>query len=201
MQVHVAANSLPDDTKAKRILNRALELMSQVTEEGRNALRGLRTSASPSLELEQAFAQVKQEYAVQAKAGEEPGFRVVVEGSRQPLHPLLRDDIYRIGREALLNAFRHAQARNVEVELSYSPRQLRVQVSDDGRGIDPQILNQGRDGHFGLPGMRERAEQIGARLRVYSSAAAGTRIELCVPGHVAFQGRAKRSWWFGGRSR
>jgi signal transduction histidine kinase len=199
MQVHVAADSLPADIKAKRILTRALDLMSQVTEEGRKALRGLRTSGSPSLELEQAFAQVRQEYAGQAKTGEEPGFRVVVEGSRQPLHPLLRDDIYRIGREALINAFRHAQARNVEVELNYSPRQLRIQVRDDGRGIDPQILNQGRDGHFGLPGMRERAEQIGARLHVYSSAAAGTRIELRVPGHVAFQGRSRRIWWFGKR--
>jgi ligand-binding sensor domain-containing protein/signal transduction histidine kinase len=200
MQVHVAADSLPDDTKAKRILTRALDLMSQVTQEGRNALRGLRASGSPSLELEQAFAQVQQEYAVQVQAGEQPGFRVVVEGLRQPLRPLLRDDIYRIGREALINAFRHAQARNVEVELNYSPRQLRIQVSDDGRGIDPQILQQGRDGHFGLPGMRERAEQIGARLYVYSSTTAGTKIELCVPGHVAFQSRPRRAWWFGKRS-
>ena len=79
----------------------------------------------------------------------------------------------------------------VEVELKYSPSQLRLLVRDDGSGIEPQILNAGRDGHWGLSGMRERAEEIGARLRLFSSAAVGTEVELSVPAHVAFEGHSR----------
>src|SRR5262249_19189416 len=138
MQVHVAADSLPADSSAKPTLTRAQQLMRQVIDEGRNAVRGLRSSDSMSLDLEQAFSQMPQELG--PHSGQAAGFRVIVEGQQQPLHPLLRDDVYRIGREALINAFRHARAKHVEVELKYSPSQLRLLVRDDGGGIDPQIL-------------------------------------------------------------
>jgi signal transduction histidine kinase len=175
--------------------------MRQVIEEGRNAVRGLRSSGSASLDLEQAFLRVPEEFMPHGEAREAIGFRIIVEGQRRPLRPLLRDDAYRIGREALINAFRHARAKNIEVELNYSPSQLRILVRDDGCGIDPHILKSGRDGHWGLSGMRERAEQIGARLHVYSSAAAGTEVQLSVPGHVAFQGHSRRRLrWFGKRN-
>ncbi len=197
MQIHVATDSLPADSPAKPTLTRALQLMRQVIDEGRNAVRGLRSTGSVSFDLEHVFSQVPQEVVSHAKTGEEVGFRVIVEGEQKPLHPLLRDDIYRIGREALINAFRHARAKNIEIELKYSPSRLRVLVRDDGCGIEPHILESGRDGHWGLPGMRERAEQIGARLHVYSSAVAGTEVELSVPGHVAFQGHSRRGLqWF-----
>ena len=201
MQVHVAVDGLPQDSPVKPILTRALQLMRQVVEEGRNAVRGLRSSGSVSHNLEHVFSRVQQELVPDAKGGEQIGFRVIVEGQQQPLHPLLRDDVYRIGREALINAFRHARAKNIEVELKYSPSHLRILVRDDGCGIEPQILTSGRDGHWGLSGMRERAEQIGARLHVYSSATAGTEVELSVPGHVAFEGHSSRGlWWFGKRN-
>jgi signal transduction histidine kinase len=201
MQVHVATDSLPADSPAKPTLTRALQLMRQVIEEGRNAVRGLRSSDSLSLDLEVAFSRVQQEVVPHGSTQEIIGFRVIVEGQQKPLHPLLRDDVYRIGREALINAFRHARARNIEVELKYSPSQLRILVRDDGCGIDPHILKSGRDGHWGLSGMRERAEQIGARLRVYTSVAMGTEVELSVPGHVAFQGHARHGLrWFGKRN-
>jgi len=119
---------------------------------------------------------------------------VIGKGQRRPLRPFTRDDIYRIGREALINAFRHARAKNIEIEVTYLPGELRVLVRDDGCGIEPHILTSGRDGHWGLPGMKERAEQIGARLHVYSSAAGGTEVELSVPGHVAFQDQTRRRW-------
>jgi signal transduction histidine kinase len=120
-----------------------------------------------------------------------------VEGEQRPLHPLLRDDIYRIGREAVINAFRHSRAHNIEVELKYTPSQLHVLVRDDGCGIEPQILKSGRDGHWGLSGMRERTEQIGGRFHVYSRPAAGTEVELTVPGHIAFQTDSRQaSRWF-----
>jgi ligand-binding sensor domain-containing protein/signal transduction histidine kinase len=192
MQVHVAADRLPEDSPVKPILTRALQLMGQVIDEGRNAVRGLRASQSASLDLEHAFSLIQQEVVPPGAAGPQPEFRVIVDGERRPLHPLLRDEVYRIGREALLNTFRHARARKIEIELKYSPRNLRVLVRDDGCGIDPEILQSGRDGHFGLSGMRERADRIGARLHLWSSPTAGTEIELSIPGHIVFQDRRNR---------
>jgi len=197
MQVHVAADSLPDTSSAKPTLNRALELMRQVVDEGRNAVRGLRSSPSASLDLEHAFSRIQQELGTGQPVAEQADFRVIVEGEHRPLHPVLRDEVYRIGREALVNAFRHAHAKRIEMELNYSSKRLCVTVRDDGRGIDPAILKSGRDGHFGLSGMRERADRIGARLHVMSSPTAGTEVELSIPAHVAFQdaGTPKASWF------
>ncbi len=186
MQLQVMADRLPADSPTKTPLGRIIELMGRVIDEGRNTLRGLRLSRSGSLDLEQAFSRIEQELGVQR----EIGFRVVVQGQRRPLRPLLRDELYRIGREALVNAFRHSGARSIEVEVEYSARQLRILVRDDGCGIDPQLLQSGRPGHWGLPGMREGAERLGGRLRVWSRAASGTEVELSVPGHIAFQGPA-----------
>jgi signal transduction histidine kinase len=202
MQVHVAADRLPEDSSARPILTRALELMRQVIEEGRNAVRGLRSSESASLGLEQAFSRIQQELIAGEQAVAEVDFRVVVDGERRPLHPVLRDEVYRIGREALINAFRHAQARKIEMELRYSPRRFSILVRDDGRGIDPDILREGRDGHWGLSGMRERADRIGARLQVMSRASAGTEIELSVPANIAFQSMsARKPRWFSAAAR
>jgi signal transduction histidine kinase/ligand-binding sensor domain-containing protein len=189
MQLHVVADRLPPDSAAKPALGRILKLMSQVTEEGRNAVRGLRSTQGSTLELGQAFSRIQQELALE----EEVGFRVIVDGQPRPLHPILRDEVYRIGREALVNAFRHSHAKSIEIELEYASRQLRVLVRDNGCGIDPQMLLSGRDGHWGLPGMRERAERIGAKLQVWSRPAAGTEVELSVPSHLAFQSHS--SWW------
>jgi signal transduction histidine kinase len=197
MQVHVAADSLPDNSSAKPTLTRALELMRQVVDEGRNAVRGLRSSPSVSLDLEHAFSRIQQELATGPQAGAQADFRVIVEGEHRPLHPVLRDEIYRIGREALVNAFRHAHAKKIEMELNYSSKRLCVTVRDDGRGIDPAVLKSGRDGHFGLSGMRERADRIGAQLHVMSGPTAGTEVELSIPGQVAFrdEGELKASWF------
>ncbi|HTR34334.1 MAG TPA: two-component regulator propeller domain-containing protein [Bryobacteraceae bacterium] len=197
MQVHVAADRLPEDSTVKPILTRALELMGQVIEEGRNAVRGLRSSRSASLDLELAFSRIQHEFAAGEPPGDDIGFRVIVDGERRPLHPILRDEVYRIGREALMNAFRHAHAKNIEMELRYSSNRFRILVRDDGCGIDPNILRTGRDGHWGLSGMRERADRIGAQFHVLSNVSAGTEIELSVPGSVAFQDEPSPRSWFG----
>ncbi len=191
MQVHVAADCLPDESQVKPTLKRALELMRQVIDEGRNAVRGLRSHGDPSFDLKQAFSQVSLDFRSHGK-GEEIGFRVVVEGQKRPLHPQFRDEIYRIGREALINAFRHSRARHIEVEIRYHPSQFSVLVRDDGHGIDPKVLEEGRSDHWGLSGMRERAKKIGAHLRLASSPAAGTEVELSVPAQTVFLGRSKR---------
>jgi len=194
MHVHIAAGNLPVDSQAKPTLTRALQLMGQVIEEGRNAVRGLRSSSSSSLDLEHAFSPIQRELDPQ----EQVEFRVIVEGQRRPLHPVVRDEMYRIGREALINAFRHSRAKTIEIDLIYSSSRLRIVVRDDGCGIDPQILQSGRDGHWGLSGIRERADRIGARFNVSSGAAAGTEIELSIPGHIAFQDqRDHKRRWFG----
>jgi signal transduction histidine kinase len=202
MQVHVATDRLPADAPVKPTLTRALQLMGQVIEEGRNAVRGLRSSQSATFDLEQALSRIHDE-VLSREHGDKPiGFRIIVDGERRPLHPVLRDEVYRIGREALINAFRHAQAKSIDVELTYASRYLRLLVRDDGCGIDPHIVQSGRDGHWGLSGMRERADRIGARLHVFSSATAGTEIELLVPGNVAFKEQRPRSLrWLGRRQK
>jgi ligand-binding sensor domain-containing protein/signal transduction histidine kinase len=203
MQLHVAVERLPDDSAAKPPLGRVLQLMGQVIEEGRNAVRGLRSSQSASMDLEQAFSRIRNELAVQNETGEQTGFRVIVEGRPRPLHPIIRDEVYSIGREALVNAFRHSQAKNIEVEVEYLAKRLRILVRDDGCGIAPQVLQSGREGHWGLPGMRERAERIGARLKLRSRVATGTEVELYVPGYVAFKPQPSQKWplkWLAGLS-
>jgi signal transduction histidine kinase len=201
MQLHVTLDRLPADSTARPQLTRVTTMLQQVVTESRNALQGLRSSISRCDDLEKALARVRDELAVV----ESTEFRIIVDGPRLPLNPLLRDEVYRIGREALTNAFRHSGAATVEVEISYYPRDLRLAVRDTGCGIDEEILRLGQDGHWGLIGMRECAEKIGARLRVWSRATAGTELELTVPGHIAYSTpRSARTprWlpgWFRGR--
>jgi ligand-binding sensor domain-containing protein/signal transduction histidine kinase len=183
MQLHVAEDRLPEASPAKPLVRRVLELMKDVIEEGRNAVRGLRSQGNTPGDLDQAFSRVPEELG----SGEAVNFQVIVEGQPRPLRPFIRDDIYRMGREALVNAFRHARANTIQVELEYGLRDFRVLVRDDGCGIDDHVLRAGRDGHWGLPGMRERAERIGARLRVWSRPAHGTEVELSIPAHIAFE--------------
>jgi signal transduction histidine kinase len=189
MQLDVAVDQLPANSPAKLRLSHVLELMRHVMEEARKAVRGLRSSNSDSDsdsdDLGQAFSRIPQDLGIEVQSD----FRVIVLGSARKLHPLIRDEVYHIGRELLVNAFHHSRANCIEVELEYAPKRLRVVVRDDGCGIDPQVLRVGREGHWGLPGMRERAERIGARLRVWSRAAAGTEVALSVPGSIAFESR------------
>jgi signal transduction histidine kinase len=99
----------------------------------------------------------------------------------------LRDEIYRIAREAIINAYRHSGAKNIEAQIVFRPTELRIVVRDNGRGMDAQDVQNERTGHWGLQGMRERANRIGAQLRVLSRTASGTEVDLCVPGRIAFQ--------------
>jgi signal transduction histidine kinase len=186
MQLEVAADLLPENAASRPLVTRALELMQQVIDEGRNAVRGLRAHGVGSTPLETALSQIRHE----VDSGQSTGFRIAVQGRRRELHPLLQDEVYRIAREALMNAFRHSGARQIEVELNYAADQFRLYVRDDGVGIDTDVLESGRDGHWGLIGMRERAESIGAQLHVFTRASAGTEVVLEVPSKVAFHSSA-----------
>jgi hypothetical protein len=196
MQLHIAVDQLPESSPIRPALNRVLQLMGHVVEEGRNTLRGLRSSIENPQDLKNSFSRVPEELGMR----EGIDFRVVVEGPSIPLRSAIRDDVYSIGREALVNAFRHSEARRIDMQLDYAPDLLRILVRDDGRGIENNVIESGRDGHWGLSGMRERAGRIGARLRVMSRAGAGTEVELRVPGDVAFEAGSgtSTSKWFAG---
>jgi signal transduction histidine kinase len=119
-------------------------------------------------------------------ADDKTEYRVVTHNTTRVLRPLIREAVYRIGREAIVNTFKHARATRVEVEVEYEGNRFRLLVRDDGRGIDPEVLQTGREDHWGLPGMRERAESIGGTLKLRSRSGAGTEVELTVPGPIAF---------------
>jgi signal transduction histidine kinase len=124
-----------------------------------------------------------------------PAFRVAVEGGEKNLHPILPDEIYKIAAEALRNAFRHSQARQIEVEIRYDNEQFRLRVRDDGKGMGPAILSShGSDGHYGLPGMRETATIIGGKLVVWSEVDVGTEVEVRVPASTAYATTRRGSW-------
>ena len=112
---------------------------------------------------------------------------MTVEGPPQDIKTVLQDEVYRIGREILRNAFRHARAKKIEVEIRYDAQELRIRFRDDGIGIDPKVLNEGaRAGHWGLPGVRERAKLAGAQLDFWSEVGAGTEVQVTVPASVAY---------------
>jgi signal transduction histidine kinase len=136
------------------------------------------------------------EPALQSDNGLAPRVRVLLGGKERELSPVLRDEIYRIGREALRNAFCHAKAQKIEVEIAYGDSEFSLHVRDDGCGIDPEVANQGaRTGHWGLLGMRERAKSFGGNLEVWSERGAGTEIESIVPAGNAHSGpRCVQSW-------
>jgi signal transduction histidine kinase len=191
MQLDVAMDHMPADSPVQPALRHILQIMGQVIEEGRNTLRGLRSSTESDRDMELAFGQIPRELGIDQKMA----YRVVVEGTPAPLRAVIHDEIFSIGREALVNAFRHSGASTVEVQLEYAATRMRVLVRDNGCGINPEVLRLGRDGHWGIAGMRERAERIGAKFKVMSGPSAGTEVELSVPGHIVFQVPPSNGRW------
>jgi len=173
--------------EARDTLQTVVEQAREAIAEGRDAVQGLRSSTVLTNDLALAITTFA-DGLVTDRAGDHcPEFRVRLEGTPRDLPPILRDDVYRIVGEALRNAFRHAQARNIEVEIRYDHRQLRVRVRDDGKGIDPAVLSAGgRDGHYGLAGMQERARLLGGKLALWSELDSGTEAELTIPAVIAF---------------
>lgn len=166
--------------------------ISQVVEEGRRAVEGLRMHDSPE-DLDRSLARD----ATSLRGARAIDVRIVVEGHRQPLDPLIRDELYRMGREAITNAFRHAQPTRIEIEIEYGLDRFRLQVRDDGTGIEARTIEQGKPGHWGIRGMRERAERIGATLQLWSGPRRGTEVEVSVPARIAFrraEPHARTTW-------
>jgi signal transduction histidine kinase len=182
LQLQVADSEIPRDTRGKHRVERVVQLLQQAIDEGRSAVRDLRAASKPD-DLERAFAQIPQDLAVDEKIE----YRLILQGKPRALRPSIRDEVYRISREALTNAFQHSRCKLVETVLQYASNRFRLVIRDDGCGMDPAIVRSGREGHWGLSGMRERSERIGARLTVRSAIGAGTEIDLIVSGRAAFE--------------
>jgi signal transduction histidine kinase len=182
MQLHAVNDQLGVDSPAKLLLTRALEMMGSAIQEGRNTLQGLRSSHWGSQDLEQAFSRIEEDLAITKQVR----FRVIVLGTARPLRPLIGDDVYLIGREALANAFHHSGASEIEVEIEYAANRLTLLVRDNGCGFAGDIMQSAHAGHWGLSGIRERTRRMGGQLRVLSRADAGTEIELCVPSNIVY---------------
>jgi signal transduction histidine kinase len=189
LRLQVVDDLLPEG-KAKEQLQQSLRRADQAIAEGRNVVFDLRASATVSNDLAQAVTALGDELASQDSAA----FRMVVEGQARDLHPIIRDELYRIAHEALRNAFRHARAGHIEVEITYADRSLHLRVRDDGAGIPSAVLEEGRPGHYGLAGIRERAKQINAKLDIWSGPGRGTEIALNIAGSVAYRSSASHSW-------
>ena len=189
VQMQVARNLLsrcPEDAAQK--LDHAIKLAADGIAEGRAAIQGLRCQAADQGDLEKMLSVAGQEWARCEVAREHPvRFRVLVEGRRQLLKPLVQEVVSQIARELLRNAFRHARASQVEAEIRYEWRLLGVHVRDNGVGIDPEVLKAGgNDGHWGLAGVRERTKAISARLDFWSKRGVGTEVKLTVPALIAY---------------
>jgi signal transduction histidine kinase len=173
----------PDDTDGMRhAMERVSTWLGQASAEGRAAISALRASTTETNDLAEALRRAIEDCRRQASIDA----TLSVVGTAREMHPVVRDEMYRMAYEAIRNACTHSGGTRLDVGLTYG-QDLAVRVSDNGVGIDPAIVDAGKDGHFGLRGMRERATRIGAKLTITSAANAGTEIVIAVPGRVIFR--------------
>jgi signal transduction histidine kinase len=183
LKFHAVSKQIPADTPAYHALEKTLDHADEVLAEGRDSIRNLRVNSASISDLPAAFRSVAEE----TSQGRDAIFKTVVEGRVRDLHPLVLEECYCIGREAIINALSHSDGEHVEAEIAYDSREFRLRVRDDGRGINPRILEAGgRAGHWGLQGMHERAQKIGGQLKFWSRPETGTEVELTVPAATAY---------------
>jgi ligand-binding sensor domain-containing protein/signal transduction histidine kinase len=169
---------------ARPMLEEALRYSDRVMVEGRDRVRNLRTTMTEPAQLAAALSSLGEELS-KIYTGE---FDIAVEGEARDLHPILQEEVLQIAREALTNAFRHSSATIVHAFVRFTPDALCIIVRDDGTGIAPEILRTGsRYGHWGLPGMRERAKKIRAHLSIRGNAPTGTTVEITVPASLIYR--------------
>jgi signal transduction histidine kinase/ligand-binding sensor domain-containing protein len=177
-----ALEKYDDSVHVRRALERLSKWLGQATQEGRAALNSLRTSTIETNDLTAALRRATEECAIDSSMA----VKFSATGGPRDMHPIARDEIYRIGYEAIRNACEHSSASELEITLTYA-QDLTLRVNDNGSGIDPAIITEGKAGHFGLQGMRERAERIGSKFTLVSSPDSGTEMTLVVPGNVIFR--------------
>lgn len=186
------AHEMAPDHPARADLEQTLRNANEVMLEGRDRVQDLRVAAESDQDLSESIAAV----GAQLATGTATSFSASTEGRVRAVRRVVRDETYLITREALLNAFRHARASSIEVQIVYEEERLRVLVRDDGLGIDPETLGaRGTPRHWGLKGMEERARDIGATFDVWSRPGSGTEIELNVPASSAYTRNSGRFAW------
>jgi signal transduction histidine kinase len=184
LKIHAIAKRIPTADPTRQDIEKTLDFADQVLAEGRDRVRSLRSATVSDGDLSAAFQLVAEESSPDRTAT----FKTVVEGNVRELHPVVREESYSVGREAIINALTHSGGRSVEVEIIYESQEFRLRIRDDGRGIDPGVLAKGgREDHWGLRGMRERADRIGAKLELWSRPESGTEVELTVPAATAYR--------------
>ena len=192
MQLFAEVHDLPPEIPKTKRLKAVYELLGQLIEEGRNTVRDLRASEYGEFtDFEQEFLKIREEFDINKNID----FRMVIGGTPRLLHPLVGSELRQIGHEALINAFLHSRAAAIEIEIEYGLKSLKLLVRDNGCGIDSEILRTGREGHWGLTGMRERAEKIKAEIKIWSRAGAGTEVVISVPRRFAFKNTGLFSNW------
>jgi signal transduction histidine kinase len=177
MLLDQAVAQMPTDSPSKPTLSRVLVLVRRAIDEGRAAMRGLPTASTVPTSLEQAFSKLFEEVA----PGRGTQIRVFVQGRACQLNPGIREQLFLIGREAITNALHHSDATSIEVEIQYLPDLLCVLVRDNGCGIKPEAVQKESDSHWGLRGMRRRAENIGAQFDIRSQIGSGTEVRVAIP--------------------
>lgn len=194
-----ARNMLPHRPEdAMEALDGAISRTEQTVTESREAIKDLRSVSADQSDLAELLTAIGEELSRSRETNHHsPVFSVMVEGEPRPLSQIVQNDVYRIAHEVLLNSFRHAKARHIQAEIRYERHSLRLRLRDDGKGIDPAVLQAGgRSGHWGLPGIRERAQRIGANLNFWSEVGAGTEVELIALAAVAYS-RSREQARFG----
>jgi signal transduction histidine kinase len=182
---------------AVKFLDSAMQVGDQAIGGGRDAVQNLRSSSFDNRDLATSLSALGTELGAGIDPPSKPQYRAVVEGRPRELTAVVRDEAYRIAREAVNNAYQHAKAGHIETEVTFGDADLTIRVRDDGIGVDAQILARGqRSGHYGLPGMRERSERLGGQLYVWSEKNAGTEIELRIPADIAYS-ETRRSLFAG----
>lgn len=196
LHFQAGSNLLPArPEEAKKRIDLAIEQAAKAITEGRDAVHELRSGGSITVDLAQAVSSFGKELLSQPTNENPPESRIQVEGTPRMLNPIVRDEAYRIAAEALRNAIRHANARQIEVEIRYDEEQLRLRVRDDGKGIVPSVLHSGHaPGHWGLRGMRERAKLVGGSFEVWSELDSGTEVELSIPAASAYVRQPAKRW-------
>jgi signal transduction histidine kinase len=189
---------LSDPLYAKDLLEQALNRADQALAESRKAIQGIRSLASGGRGVADSLDAMMNGLVEELCCGKTPPLNtsVVAEGQPRTVNSCVAEEVCRIAREALWNSLFHAQAQRVESEVAYSDRFLRLRFRDDGIGIDSEILkNRGREGHWGISGMYERAKNIHAGLSIWSRPGAGTEVELTIPAFIAYDAAPSRAWF------
>jgi signal transduction histidine kinase/ligand-binding sensor domain-containing protein len=185
LRMHGVSRNLPIEDPPRKMMEEVLDRADEVLREARHRVRNLRIRATHENELPDRLTKCGEELSRDHAAS----FTLAIVGTPRVLEPTVQDEAYKIAGEALTNAFRHASASKIEVEVTYNSSALRIRVRDDGVGIDKAVVSHGQPGHWGLAGMRERAKAIRADINIWSRQAAGTEVELVIPASIAYPKR------------